>query len=141
MYCVFIYNLDVLVAHVCMHACAGIRDVALADGVAPQHVGAVEEADVEAWLADDRARLNFMSQGKDHGHVPAVSEEQAQEGADDLLSGRRTTHSLFVYPAYDNYCGVLYPLRWVEAIRAKSTRHHKWLVSEQSTVRRTIQMP
>lgn len=37
-------------------------------------------------------------------------------------------YSLFAYPAYDNYAGVIYPKSWVRQVQALSTDQHKWKV-------------
>ncbi len=42
--------------------------------------------------------------------------------------GRQPTYSLFGYPAYDNYAGVMYPLSWVKEVQARSNDTHVWKV-------------
>ena len=36
--------------------------------------------------------------------------------------------SLFAFPAYDNYGGIMYPLRWVRAVQGKSSAKRCWKV-------------
>lgn len=42
--------------------------------------------------------------------------------------GGEKAYSLFAFPAEDNFAGVKYPLKWVQAIQAKSTDSHEWKV-------------
>lgn len=97
----------------------GIRSVA---GQYGAQYGALSEEGVEAWLADPEMRHPpFLPGGSEHAG-PRRARAAAAESA------HRPTYSLFAYPARDNYDGVMYPLKWVQAVQAKSTPGHKWKV-------------
>ncbi|PRW20464.1 Molybdenum cofactor sulfurase [Chlorella sorokiniana] len=48
------------------------------------------------------------------------------EGGDK--PGEAPVLNLFAFPGMDNFGGVMYPLRWVRAVQAKSTRRQRWKV-------------
>ncbi|CAG9464717.1 unnamed protein product [Pedinophyceae sp. YPF-701] len=61
--------------------------------------------EVEEWLCDTAATQPF-----------------------DGSPTREPTYNLFAFPAEDNFAGIKYPLRWIEAVRAKSTAGNRWKV-------------
>lgn len=85
----------------------------------------VDEAGLDRWLATPPP--------------PSESEAELADGAADGKDGgvgkgagaaaAATTFSLAAFPAKDNYEGRLYPLSWVNRIRARSTPRHRWLVA------------
>ncbi|KAL4427707.1 hypothetical protein ABPG75_001796 [Micractinium tetrahymenae] len=54
--------------------------------------------------------------------------QEAKHAGHPAHDNDEPTYSLFAFPAYDNYAGLMYPLHWVKAIQAKSTRRHRWKV-------------
>ncbi len=75
-------------------------------------VSSVTEEEIEEWLEDDSQN-------------PDKYKGTVFEGNSDSST---KTYSLFAYPAKDNYEGVLYPQRWIEQVKGKSTDQHEWMV-------------
>lgn len=83
----------------------GIREYALQRKARFQ---AVEEEWVEDWIAGHKEDDHFVH--------PAAGTPSAP------------VHSLFAFPAEENFAGGKYPLRWIREIQAMSTPEHKWKV-------------
>lgn len=58
----------------------------------------------------------------------SIEEVQAPAAAGGGAVSEPPAFSLFAYPAYDNYAGVMFPLPWVEGVQARSNATHVWKV-------------
>lgn len=87
----------------------GIRAYAEENGA---KVSSVTEEEIEEWLEND-------SQNPEQ-YKGTVFEGNTKHST--------KTYSLFAYPAKDNYEGVLYPKRWIDQVKGKSTDQHEWMV-------------
>ena len=121
----------------------GVREYARA---ARADYGAVSEEEVERWLQGGAGEglpglLSFEG-GPERGagtgserqllvqpqrqHPDADLSQQREGTAEEEEEG--PTYHLFAFPSYDNYAGVMFPQRWVQAVQAKSTDRHRWKV-------------
>lgn len=102
-------------------------------GTAYMKLFPVECSDEEEHLS--RASLNILlplqpgdstaANGGAAAATPALAEGTAAQ-ADGGAAG--PAFSLFAFPAYDNFCGQMYPAGWVQAVQARSTPSHQWRV-------------
>ncbi len=98
---------------------AGIREYAR------QHKAAftpIEEAEVRAWLGGAQPTGTGGTAFKGRTIAAAAPVAAGPQG------GPQPTYSLFAYPAYDNYAGVMYPLSSVQEVQARSNKTHFWKV-------------
>lgn len=102
----------------------GIREYAKGHGAS---VMPLTEQEVEEWLAGSVARPgdSTAANGGAAAATPALAEGTAAQ-ADGGAAG--PAFSLFAFPAYDNFCGQMYPAGWVQAVQARSTPSHQWRV-------------
>lgn len=102
---------------------AGIREYARAHN---SSFGAIKEEEVEAWLGSTTPAAPA---------VPAGGLEATLKGSESMeASSSPPTYSLFAYPAYDNYAGIMYPLSWVRGVQARSNATHVWKVRQPKLV-------
>ena len=108
---------------------AGIREYAKAHNAS---IGSIEESEVERWL--NSARPVGPHKGRSLTAADAAADtapdSAAQHAAQDTAESPsgEPAYSLFGYPAYDNYAGVMYPLSWVKEVQARSNKTHVWKV-------------
>lgn len=119
---------------------AGIREYARQHGAT---FGALEEAEVEAWLGQQQAQSLGRPEAAAAGRgIATVASAGAGlggagggvgSGSGDEQQQQGPAYSLFAYPSMDNYAGVLYPLSWVERVQARSNATHVWKVRDSGS--------
>ncbi|GAB4818580.1 hypothetical protein N2152v2_005626 [Parachlorella kessleri] len=107
----------------------GIREYAKAHNAS---IGSISEAEVEQWLYStgavaSRAGRSLAAADAPAGTTPDTAAQHAAQDTAETKSGE-PAYSLFGYPAYDNYAGVMYPLSWVKEVQARSNKTHVWKV-------------